>query len=76
MYKRSSADHYLQVICGNKCDLQSQREVATQEGVAYADKVGWPFFETSAKLRINIDEAIHELVRRWTLNCETNKLTH
>ena len=54
----------MQVICGNKCDLQSQREVATQEGVAYADKIGWPFFETSAKLRINIDEAIHELIRR------------
>ena len=53
-----------QVICGNKCDLQSQRVVATQEGVAYADKIGWPFFETSAKLRINIDEAIHELIRR------------
>ena len=54
----------LQVVCGNKCDLQSQREVATQEGVAYADKIGRPFFETSAKLRINIDEAIHELIRR------------
>ena len=54
----------LQVICGNKCDLQSQREISTHEGVAYANKIGWPFFETSAKLRINITEAIHELIRR------------
>ena len=55
----------MQVMCGNKCDLQSQREVATQEGVAYANKIGWPFFETSAKLAINIKEAIHELIRRY-----------
>ena len=53
-----------QVICGNKCDLQSQRVVSTQEGVAYANKIGWPFFETSAKLAININEAVHELIRR------------
>ena len=59
------------MVCGNKCDLQSQREVSTQEGVAFANKIGWPFFETSAKLRINIDEAMHELIRR--LNPHTIK---
>ena len=54
----------LQVVCGNKCDLASSRQVATQEGVAFANKIGWPFFETSAKMNINVTEAIHELVRR------------
>lgn len=54
----------MQVICGNKCDLEAQREVPTHEGASYADKIGWPFFETSAKLNINITEAIHELIRR------------
>jgi len=52
------------VICGNKCDLDSSREVSTQEGAAFAASIGWPFYETSAKLNINITEAMHELVRR------------
>lgn len=54
----------MQVICGNKCDLESQREVTTLEGAAFAEQIGWPFFETSAKLNLNISEAIQELVRR------------
>ena len=55
-------DH--KVICGNKCDLESSREVSTMEGAEFASRIGWPFFETSAKLNINISEAIHELIRR------------
>lgn len=54
----------LQVICGNKCDLEAQREVSTAEGAAFADRIGWPFFETSAKLNLNVTEAIQELIRR------------
>lgn len=54
----------VQVICGNKCDLEAERQVSTQEGIAFAERLGWPFFETSAKMNINITEAIHELVRR------------
>lgn len=44
--------------------MESQRKVSTAEGKAFADRIGWPFFETSAKLNINITEAIHELIRR------------
>ena len=54
----------MQVVCGNKCDLEQHREVSTREGVAFAKRCGWPFFETSAKLNINVTEAVHELVRR------------
>lgn len=52
------------MICGNKCDLESSREVSTQEGAAFATSIGWPFFETSAKLNINVVEAMHELIRQ------------
>lgn len=55
---------FSQVVCGNKCDLESEREVTTEMGVEYARSIGWPFFETSAKLNINISEAIQELVRK------------
>lgn len=51
------------VIVGNKCDLESEREVSTAEGQAFADRIGVPFFEASAKARLNIDEAIIALVR-------------
>ena len=53
-----------QVLCGNKCDLESERAVSQEEGLAFAKRIGWPFFETSAKHNINITEAIHELVRK------------
>lgn len=52
------------MICGNKCDLESQREVSTDDGAAFAKRIGWPFFETSAKHNLNISEAFQELVRR------------
>lgn len=42
--------------------------MSTQEGAAFAEKVGWPFFETSAKMNINVSEAIQELVRQTPRN--------
>ncbi len=41
---------------GSKCDLEQDREVTKDEGKALADKFGCPFFETSAKTRVNVDE--------------------
>ena len=58
-----AAFHSVQVICGNKCDLETQRQVPTAEAAMFAQSIGCPFFETSAKLNINITEAVHELVR-------------
>ena len=47
----------------SQCDLAHNREVNKGEGEMLAKDWNCPFFETSAKLRINIDEAFHELVR-------------
>ncbi|XP_065911874.1 ras-like protein rasG [Dysidea avara] len=53
------------VLVGNKCDIaDTQREVQHGEGEFLARSFNCPFFETSAKLRINIDNAFHELVRQ------------
>lgn len=51
------------VLVGNKCDLESQREVKTEEAKEYVDKIGAIYIETSAKNRINIDEVFHSSVR-------------
>ena len=53
------------VLVGNKCDLEDQRKVSTEEGV---DLVGeWGpnavFMETSAKQKINIDDLFQTAVR-------------
>merc|ERR1712137_52711 len=51
------------VLVGNKCDLEEERQVTTVEGQDLAKSVGCPIYETSAKARINVEEAFYELVR-------------
>ena len=46
-----------------KSDMADRREVSTTEGEQLAQQLQCPFLETSAKMRINIDECFHELVR-------------
>jgi hypothetical protein len=47
-----------------QCDLVHNREVTTEEGRALAKSFGVPFFESSAKSRINVEEPFYELVRQ------------
>jgi GTPase KRas protein len=43
--------------------LESERQVTTAEGNDLARSFGCPFFETSAKSRINVEESFYQLVR-------------
>ena len=56
-------DYFPMIVVGNKCDLESERQVSSQEGRELARTWGCKFIETSAKSRINVDEAFHNLVR-------------
>lgn len=56
-------DYFPVVVVANKADLEHERQVGTHEGRELAKHFGSRFIETSAKQRLNVDEAFHELVR-------------
>jgi len=56
-------DYFPVIVVGNKCDLESERAVRQQEGRDMAAHFNCKFIETSAKSRINVDEAFYNLVR-------------
>eukprot|EP01130_Rhizamoeba_saxonica_P013999 TRINITY_DN603_c0_g1_i4.p1 TRINITY_DN603_c0_g1~~TRINITY_DN603_c0_g1_i4.p1 ORF type:complete len:202 (+),score=38.28 TRINITY_DN603_c0_g1_i4:63-668(+) len=62
------------VLMGNKIDLgEDKRQIQTEEGQSLAESWNIPFFESSAKERINVDEgyqALIELVVSYRENLE------
>ncbi|KAJ1271150.1 hypothetical protein BS78_06G106800 [Paspalum vaginatum] len=54
---RYANDSVCKLLVGNKCDLAETRAVETSVAQAYADEIGIPFLETSAKESINVEEA-------------------
>ena len=62
--RRSKAQNKVPiVICGNKCDMENQRQVPKSEGEQLASSWECPFFETSAKNKINHEACFFECVR-------------
>ncbi|CAG8668392.1 9795_t:CDS:2, partial [Acaulospora colombiana] len=56
-------DYFPMIVVANKCDLEMERQVSGHEGRDLAKQFNCRFIETSAKQRINVDEAFYNLVR-------------
>jgi small GTP-binding protein len=52
------------ILVGNKCDLQDQRVITTDQGEDLARNFGSAFLEASAKTRINVDQIFYDLIRQ------------
>lgn len=63
-------------LAGNKCDIESRRVIQTETAEKYADDNGLFFFETSAKMSININEIFRKIAENIpyeTINGEKEK---
>jgi GTPase KRas protein len=56
-------DSFPVVLVGNKSDLENERVVSMNEGMDLAKNMKCQFMETSARYKINVDEAFYALVR-------------
>ncbi|KAI9072624.1 hypothetical protein K1719_045420 [Acacia pycnantha] len=54
---RYASDNVNKLLVGNKCDLKENRVVSYNTAKAFADEIGIPFLETSAKDATNVEQA-------------------
>ncbi|KAF0972456.1 hypothetical protein FDP41_009359 [Naegleria fowleri] len=66
----------INILIGNKCDLNHLRQVETATGRAFAEKHNVPFMETSALDSTNVDEAFTTLLKEiYKTQSRKNKKT-
>jgi len=54
---RYACENVNKLLVGNKCDLTLKKVVDQQTAKEYADQLGIPFLETSAKSAMNVEQA-------------------
>lgn len=58
----STIDCAIKMVVANKVDLETMREVSTEEGAVFAKENGCLFVETSAKADTAVAQAFQELI--------------
>ncbi|CAJ1009669.1 ADP-ribosylation factor family/Ras of Complex, Roc, domain of DAPkinase/Gtr1 [Leishmania naiffi] len=56
-----ASENVNKILVGNKCDLVTKKAVDTQMAKDFADSLGIPFLETSAKNSTNVEEAFIQM---------------
>ena len=59
--EKFASDNVNKLLVGNKSDLTSQRQVDTAVAKEFADSLGIPFVETSAKTSTNVEQAFKKM---------------
>ncbi|XP_020108537.1 ras-related protein RABD2c-like [Ananas comosus] len=54
---RYASENVNKLLVGNKCDLTTNKVVSYETAKAFADEIGIPFMETSAKNATNVEQA-------------------
>lgn len=62
--RKHAGPNVVRLLVGNKCDLDSDRKVTQKEAKDFAESQGMTYIETSAKARINVDEAFMTLTKQ------------
>ncbi|KAJ5076084.1 ras-like protein [Anaeramoeba ignava] len=63
IHKAKENDKIPVVLVGNKSDLEKQRQVPTKDAQKYAKSIKCQYVETSAKLRVNVEEIFFMIAR-------------
>ena len=70
---RYACDTVNKLLVGNKCDLVSQKVVDFHTAKEFADQLGIPFLETSAKNSTNVEDAFLTMTREIKNGLPTEK---
>ncbi|KAG8681543.1 Ras- protein Rab-18 [Ceratobasidium sp. 428] len=54
----------VKIVVGNKVDKEFSRQVSTEEGKAFAERMGTLFVEASAKTKVGVQDTFRELVEK------------
>lgn len=77
---RYASDSVNKLLVGNKSDLEAQRAVEYGTAKAFADEIGVPYLETSAKAATNVEQAFMtmaaEIKNRMAREPAANKATN
>ena len=71
--RQHASSNIVKILVGNKSDLKDQRQVSYEEGKQFAESLGMQLLETSAKEKINIDEAFNVLTKAILPTVPENK---
>ena len=71
--EKHASDNISRILVGNKCDLESQRAVSTEEGQELAEHYCIRFLETSAKDSRNVEQAFTLMTREIKNRVQVSK---